>query len=116
MLQAAYRVNNSIPVYRYRYMPRFEAVTPPEYPWIRGAYHVSEVPVVFGTIDMFPFAHPTAVEREAVRYLQAAWVAFAKDPEHGLKKLGWPRYNSEGKALLLPSGDGDIDERQGKHW
>jgi cholinesterase len=31
------------------------------------------------------------------KVFQSAWAAFAKDPVSGLTKIGWPRYNPEGK-------------------
>jgi cholinesterase len=32
-----------------------------------------------------------------------AWASFAKDPHNGLKKLGWPTYDS-GKPTLVVLG------------
>ena len=93
-LQALYRAKNGVPVYRYRYMPRWPTVTPWE--WLRSAFHSSELPVVWGTWDSLGGAKPSRKEREATSYMMRAWVAFAKDPEHGLQKLGWEMYNPKG--------------------
>lgn len=33
--------------------------------------------------------------------IMQAWATFAKDPQNGLTKLGWPKYNPLGKTLIL---------------
>ena len=87
-------------VYRYRYMPTFPSATP--FPWAR-AYHGCEILTLFNN---FPSeATVLDYEKRASSYLQSAWVAFAKDPENGLKKYkgGWPKYdpkNPENKTLV----------------
>jgi hypothetical protein len=32
--------------------------------------------------------------------MRDAWAGFAKDPEHGLEKLGWPLYDPTSKQPL----------------
>lgn len=98
LLQSLYRAKNNVPVWRYRYMPRFPSVTP--YKWMRGAVHASEIAFVFGTLDVFT-KKPEAVEIAASKYLQRVWVEFAKDPVGGLTALGWPRYTLKPKGWLL---------------
>jgi hypothetical protein len=39
------------------------------------------------------------------RKLQDLWLDFAKNPEHGLSKVGWSQYGM-GKAVLV--GDADV--------
>lgn len=34
------------------------------------------------------------------RYMQSAWVAFARDPTKGLWKLRWPRYDPKRQTLV----------------
>jgi carboxylesterase type B len=60
------------------------------FPWL-GAYHASELPLVFGTYGLtepegsqFPYEVPTENEAAVSAYMQGAWVAFAKDPVNGL--------------------------------
>ena len=34
------------------------------------------------------------------RYIQAAWVAFARNPSKGLLEFGWPIYNRNTSSLV----------------
>jgi hypothetical protein len=36
-------------------------------------------------------------EKELAKKIRDAWASFAKDPEHGLEKLGWPVYDPNSK-------------------
>jgi carboxylesterase type B len=54
-----------------------------------GAYHSSEIPLVFGT---YPSQGATAQEVALSKYMQTAWANFAKDPAG--EGPGWPRYGS----------------------
>ena len=97
-------------VYRYRYMPTFPSAS--KFPWAR-AYHACELIILFNN-------RPKGVpqqdyEKRASKYLQGAWVAFAKDPENGLAGYNgsWPKYdpiNPEKKTLveLFPGWAHDI--------
>ncbi|KAF8247288.1 carboxylesterase family protein [Wilcoxina mikolae CBS 423.85] len=96
--QSSYHYKNLVPVYRYRYMPLFPSVTP--YPWLRNGFHSSELGLVFGTMDVIGIAKPKEYEWAASRFLMSAWVAFAKDPEKGLQKFGWPRYTPNDDTLV----------------
>jgi acetylcholinesterase len=94
------RQSYSLTTYRYRYDGNFSNISPPSYP---GAYHASELPLIFGTAGDFHGAS-TAYENTVSSKMQDLWVAFAKDPEHGLRKLGWGTYG-EGKAAILGATD-----------
>ena len=50
--------------------------------------------MVFGTADLLGTSVP--VEIETTRDMQSAWVAYARDPEHGLV---WPTYDSHASTL-----------------
>ncbi|KAH8887699.1 alpha/beta-hydrolase [Thozetella sp. PMI_491] len=89
------RAELGIPVWRYRYFGVWPNMNP--LPWL-GAYHFSEVPMVFGTTN-FWYGPDTPEEAAWSKYMQAAWVAFAKDPVNGLTNLGWPRYDPSGNTL-----------------
>ncbi|PKX97972.1 carboxylesterase family protein [Aspergillus novofumigatus IBT 16806] len=94
---ALLKVEQGIPTWRYLYHGYWSNLSP--VPWL-GAYHSSEVPIVFGTYNMSPLSIPsTPQEVKASRYIQGAWVAFAKDPHNGLRKYGWPDYKPHGELI-----------------
>lgn len=76
-----------------------------------GAYHSSEIPIVFGTYNSSAFtaAEPaTKVEIALSQYVQSAWVAFARDPANGLANgpFGWPLYSPNTTSIArLGSAD-----------
>jgi hypothetical protein len=66
------------------------------------AIHAGEIPLVFGA---FPTGStnssvppPTANELALSKYIQSAWVAFARDPAKGLLDFGWPLYDADPKS------------------
>jgi hypothetical protein len=64
--------------------------------------HSGEIPLVFGvfsngsTDSTIPL--PTTDELALSKYMQNAWVAFARDPAKGLLDYGWPLYNADPKS------------------
>lgn len=93
---ARFRTMAGNTTYRYRYDGDFVNISPREYP---GAFHASELPLAFGTSGDYHGA-VTAYQSEVGQKLQDLYLAFANDPEHGLRDEGWPTY-AEGKAVLL---------------
>jgi carboxylesterase type B len=79
---------------RYRYQGVFpnQEITPKT-----GAYHSSEIPLLFATSD--DTGKDTVQEAKLAKNMQHAWAEFAKDPENGLVKLGWPVYEQNGKSI-----------------
>jgi cholinesterase len=79
-------MNNNSPVWQYRYFGDFlnlKLSTEPD----SGAWHGSEIPVIFGTdMDIQDMVKRTPDEDKVGKYLRGAWAAFAKDPENGLTK------------------------------
>ena len=71
--------------YRYEYRGNFTNIAPRF--WL-GAYHSSELPLIFGT-DGDARGASTPFEEELSETMQDLWLAFARDPNHGLKALGW---------------------------
>ncbi|CAM1511938.1 Fc.00g094510.m01.CDS01 [Cosmosporella sp. VM-42] len=86
-----------IPVWRYRYYGVFPNLNP--LPWL-GAYHASDIPMVFETSDLYGGAN-TPEETELSEYMQGAWAAFTRDPVDGLLELGWPMYDENERSLVM---------------
>lgn len=51
--------------------------------------------MVFGTSDLR--GPDTSAEAATSAYMQSAWAAFARDPEHG---LAWPEYSPDEDTLV----------------
>ncbi|EME40266.1 hypothetical protein DOTSEDRAFT_179278 [Dothistroma septosporum NZE10] len=88
--------------YSYRYAGNFTNISPR--PW-QGAYHSSELPLLFGTHPNYR-GKSTELEYETSWAMQDAWVAFAKDPKHGLKSQGWEPYDKLGSKKVREFGAG----------
>ncbi|KAL2069852.1 hypothetical protein VTL71DRAFT_14531 [Oculimacula yallundae] len=73
--------------HRFLYSGNFTNVSPE--PWM-GAYHSSELPLIFGTHALN--GESTAFEEEVSEAMQDAYVAFARDPAAGLDEVQWPAY------------------------
>jgi carboxylesterase type B len=72
------------------------------------AYHASEIPIVFGTYNSSSFSvPPTSVEIALSKYVQRAWVAFARDPAQGLTNYGWPTYSPGTESLVQLGNSGN---------
>ena len=92
-----------IPAWRYLFNATFPNTQPAAALGVNlGAYHSSEIPIVFGT---FPQAGATFQEVELSKFVRGAWAKFAKDPEGG---PGWSKW--EGKNLGLIGSNGGIAE------
>lgn len=88
------------PTWRYRWHGVFPNTIISTHP-PSGAYHFSEVEVLFGTVDQSTI--PNTRQQDAIgRYMRGAWAAFAKDPVRGLLRYrgGWPRYVPDEKTLI----------------
>lgn len=90
------RTRRNVPVYQYRYFGSYpNLITKPGV----GAYHGSELSMVFGTYNRSTIAAPTSDQIQTSYYMQGAWAAFGRDPQHGLKAYGWQRLQSNGFSL-----------------
>ncbi|KIX00300.1 uncharacterized protein Z518_10439 [Rhinocladiella mackenziei CBS 650.93] len=63
-----------------------------------GAYHGSEISLVFGT---YPRVNATEQQHALSRYMQNAWAAFARDPADGPGWEGVPRVGVLGNPGML---------------
>jgi cholinesterase len=78
-----------VPSWRYRYMPN-------------KAVHGAEIASVFGTMQGMGRNPLAATNTKALsKVMMQAWAAFAKDPQSGLTKIGWPKYNPMNRTLIL---------------
>lgn len=83
--------------YRYLYAGNFSNIAPRSW---EGAYHSSELPLIFGTSDIVRGAN-TAFETELSEKMQDLWLAFAENSTTGLDKAGWAADQPGGSAILL---------------
>lgn len=91
------RADAGVPVWRYLYAGEW----PNQQlgaccPGIKGAWHGAEIALVFGSTELKGKGNDTDAEKALARKMRDAWAGFAKDPEKGLTKLGWPLYNPKG--------------------
>jgi carboxylesterase type B len=99
------RVQRGVPTWRYRYHGDWDNLrmyngTAGLGPRGSGAYHGSDVNMVFGTAEDVSGLSNTRAEDDTIKYMQGAWAAFARDPASGLKRYGWPSYKQTGKWQL----------------
>ncbi|KAG6909197.1 hypothetical protein DXG01_001711 [Tephrocybe rancida] len=108
------RISANVPTWRYEYQGmraalfRFgvnsETQNPAVFPDISTrpdlrAYHASEIPLIFGTAPS-----PGTTEKALSKFIQGAWVAFARDPAQGLINVGWPKYSPTTSTLAQIGG------------
>ncbi|KAF9463604.1 carboxylesterase [Collybia nuda] len=98
---ASDRTTAGVPTWRYQYQAIFPDIS--TRPDLR-AYHASEIPIVFGTYNSSLGPPPTAAEVTLSKYVQSAWVAFARNPAQGLRNFGWPVYDPNAATLVQLGG------------
>lgn len=82
--------------HRWFYSGNFTNISPR---WWMGAYHESELPLLFGTHMDFR-GNSTQFEYELSYVMQDAYVAFVTDPQNGLDALNWPAYQGLGGDVM----------------
>lgn len=92
---SASRAKFGVPVWRTRYFGEWPNLNP--LAWL-GAYHSSDIPMIFGTSDLR--GPDTAAEEAVSKYYQTAWATFAKNPARGLTEYGWPMYDADANTLV----------------
>ncbi|KAF8646282.1 hypothetical protein AX16_007291 [Volvariella volvacea WC 439] len=84
------RITYGVSTWRYQFQGIFPNLS--TRPNLR-AYHVAEIPIIFGTYELpFPNIPATDNERALSRLMQNTWATFARDPRNGLTGMGWPKY------------------------
>lgn len=99
---AGYRARYGVPTWRYRYFGDWDNLrlyngTAGLGTRGSGAYHGSEIEMIFGTAKDVSGLETSCMEAATSRYMMGAWAAFARDPKRGLSAYGWPLYDSAGK-------------------
>ncbi|KAF4620391.1 hypothetical protein D9613_000964 [Agrocybe pediades] len=97
---AVFRINVNVPTWRYQYQAIFPGVSTRQ---DLRAFHSSEIQMVFGTFNISS-PNPSSTQIALSRYVQSAWVAFARNPTQGLIDFGWPLYNPNTTSLAQLGG------------
>jgi carboxylesterase type B len=100
-----YRVQHGVPTWRYIYHGDWENLrlyngTAGLGPEGSGAYHGSDLNMIFGTAEDVSGLENTPSEDATSKYMMGMWAAFARDPKAGLEGYGWPKYNKDGMYEL----------------
>lgn len=95
--EARVRSSFDVPVWQYRYFGDWANTR--LYPG-SGAYHGTELQMLFGNSEDVSGIAPTADQERLTEIMRNAWVAFARDPESGLNEFGWPRYEAGEETLI----------------
>ncbi|KAK4149859.1 lipase 1 [Chaetomidium leptoderma] len=92
------RAAQGLTTYRYEYAGNFSSLTP--LGWM-GAYHASDVPMLFGTYETLgERGAVTGFQKEVAERMQDYVLAFMEDPESGLERAGWlPWGRTEGSSV-----------------
>jgi len=93
----------NLATWRYRYFGEFPNTELTSYP-DSGAWHGSEVPVIFDTLPQPGNGISASTEAEMAigKYIRGAWATFAKNSTGGLLTYedGWPAYQPGGETLI----------------
>jgi acetylcholinesterase len=93
--------------FRYLYAGNFSNVSPK---WWLGAYHSSDLPMVFGTYGIAR-GNGTAFQKAVSEKMQDYWLAFAEDPVNGLPGLGWMGVGGGGGEGVMFGKDDVVEQK-----
>ncbi|KAF2106962.1 Alpha/Beta hydrolase protein [Lophiotrema nucula] len=91
-----------VPTWRYLYAGAFPEQLP--YPWMRP-FHGSDNQLILGKVEEAAYEDVSAEMEKAEGYLIDAIGAFVRDPQSGLSKYGWPKYEAGSKTLVKLFGN-----------
>ncbi|TQV99622.1 carboxylesterase [Cordyceps javanica] len=102
-IQARARHSYGVPSWAYRYMADWDntRLHPSS-----GGYHGSDLHMIFGESGAITGIPATDDQRRLTRLMRRAWFLFSDDPADGLSQLGWPKFATEERSLIL-IGDGN---------
>lgn len=92
---ARYRFEASVPTFQFLYDGNFSNISPRSW---QGAFHSSELPLIFGTTEVVRGAS-TTFELALSHRMQDLYLAFISDPVGGLPASGWDPYKPGGTAV-----------------
>jgi carboxylesterase type B len=105
---AKFRRDAGVPAWNYLYAGEFPNMgLGPCCPNAEGAWHGAEIALIFGTTEYKQSGEikkDTENEKTLAKAMRVAWSSFAKDPVHGLEKLGWPMYDGSSKFAVCALG------------
>ncbi|KAI4718785.1 chlorogenic acid esterase precursor [Aureobasidium sp. EXF-10727] len=101
------------PTYRYLYTGNFSNISPVS--WF-GAYHSSELPLIFGTHDEYGPGNSTAFEYAVSETMEALWLSFMESASAGPKRFNssdggyfaWPQAKQDSSDLVVFARDGKV--------
>lgn len=91
------RLNASVPSWQFRYFGNWSNLE--LYPG-SGAYHGSDVHMVFGGTSRIMNLSESESEQAQTAFQMRAWARFARDPSHGLLETDRPFGNSSDPLLI----------------
>jgi carboxylesterase type B len=98
LFQSSQLSSTGLPTWLYRYVADWENIRLYDG---SGAFHTSELYMVFGTSEDVTGDPATEAEKEMSAIFQKAWAAFADDPVEGLEKvMGWPVFSPDDETLI----------------
>jgi hypothetical protein len=103
------RQSAGLATYRYEWAGNFTNLAP--VPWL-GAYHYSDLYMLFGTYPIAPGVIP-ALEVQTSEKMQDLFLDFITSPGTFATDAAWPEYNPDagnGGSLLRFGGDGKVRE------
>ena len=97
---AAGRERYNVPSWQYRFLAKdLPQINPPQLA-AYGAYHSSEIPLVFGTYNNSQIQNTSRETITLSNDMQKTWAAFMKNPTSGITKYGLPQYVANGTTLI----------------
>ncbi|KAK4203395.1 putative lipase [Triangularia verruculosa] len=97
LYQAKARRGHGVASYVYRYFADWENTR--LYP-TSGAYHGVDMHMIFGASEEVSGLPASEGQKELMRMMRKAWVAFADDPVDGLGRVGSPRFETGARTMI----------------
>ncbi|QDS72608.1 hypothetical protein FKW77_001629 [Venturia effusa] len=73
----------------------------------KGAWHGADIGMQFGTSEFLSKKPNTEIQNKMEQIILDAWTIFAKDPQVGLIKFGWPEYDADKPTVISLGGRND---------